>query len=395
MTAGQPEPSRTELAGWLGVSLLLHLALFGAVMSLARLAPPMIVQRRGEPLFVELPNLDRPAPRGNPAERSKEAVRPRRAAASTQASRGVPPAPAAREAPRSAPPAIKEMPAQEPRVASLPKPEAAPTPPPPAVRERAEPLPRPESRPPRPEVAARPAAPESPSDEPRPEERLAKPQAPPVPAAPKERPELVAPPPPRPAPDTRVAKPEAPVPPATREAPNLAQAPEPRVAALPKPEPPASAPSAGAPASAPTGDRLAALRPHAPGGGLRDGRGGIEGEPIPLDSKDPKYTDYLEKLRRAIKDKWAYPREAAEQNIGGQLVLEFGIAKDGHLRFIELRRSSGVPVLDDYAMNAVKLASPFPPVPDQMSRAGIPVMAVFNYIIDVDRSRGALYNFLR
>jgi hypothetical protein len=52
-------------------------------------------------------------------------------------------------------------------------------------------------------------------------------------------------------------------------------------------------------------------------------------------------------------------------------------------------------VLDDYAMNAVRLASPFPPIPDQMSRGGIPVMAVFNYIIDVDRSRGALNNFLR
>jgi TonB family protein len=150
----------------------------------------------------------------------------------------------------------------------------------------------------------------------------------------------------------------------------------------------APAPTETEPAAA--GDRLAALRPHPPGGGLVGGRGGIEGEPIPLDTKDPKFGDYFERLRRAIQEKWLYPREAAEKNIGGQLVLEFGIARDGQLRFIELRRSSGVAVLDDYAINAVKLASPFPPIPAGMGRSGIPVVAVFNYIIE-----GSLYNFLR
>jgi protein TonB len=139
------------------------------------------------------------------------------------------------------------------------------------------------------------------------------------------------------------------------------------------------------------GDRLAALRPGVRGGGLRDGRAGIEGEPVPLDTRDPRFGDYFERLRRAIKEKWSYPREAADKNIGGSLVMEFGIAKNGHLRFIEVRRSSGVAVLDAYAVNAVKLASPFPPIPDEMSRTGIPVVAVFNYIIDI----GSLTNFLR
>src|SRR5207245_5231319 len=138
------------------------------------------------------------------------------------------------------------------------------------------------------------------------------------------------------------------------------------------------------------GDRLAALRPHPPGGGLVGGRGGIEGEPIPLDTKDPRFGDYFERLRRAIQGKWLYPREAAEKNIGGQLVLEFGIARDGQLRFIELRRSSGVAVLDDYAINAVKLASPFPPIPDGIGRSGIPVVAGVDYITE-----GSLYHFPR
>jgi protein TonB len=390
MTVGQPEPARRELAGWLGLSLLFHLALIGAVLLLARLTPSMVAQKRGEPLFVELPNVEEPAPRGNPAERSREEARPRGAPAPSRGSSGAPPAPAVKAARPAPPPPIKEMPPPEPRVASVPRPETSAPPEVPAPSERAAPLPRPEPRQAKPDAPPARPTPEAPGELPRPETHLAKPQATPAPAAPKERPALAPPPePPRPVPDTRVARPETPVPPATKEAPSLA--PEMHLATPPAAP---SAPSAGAPA-APPGDRLAALRPHARGGGLRDGHGGIEGEPIPLDSKDPKFSDYFEKLRRAIKEKWAYPREAAERNIGGQLVLEFGIAKDGELRFIELRRSSGVPVLDDYAMNAVRLASPFPPIPDQMSRGGIPVMAVFNYIIDVDRSRGALNNFLR
>ena len=78
-------------------------------------------------------------------------------------------------------------------------------------------------------------------------------------------------------------------------------------------------------------------------------------------------------------------------SLGGKAFPSYvAFAKDGQLRFIDLRRSSGVTVLDDYAVNAVKLASPFPPIPDAMSRTGIPVVAVFNYIIE-----GSLYNVLR
>jgi periplasmic protein TonB len=227
-----------------------------------------------------------------------------------------------------------------------------------------------------------PAEPEKPDRLPSSAPRLATPEPHAPASAPKELP--------APAPSPTVPKPESnsltartPVPLETKEPPSEAVAGASPGSTGPPPTP-APAEAGG------TVDRLAALRPHPPGGGLTGGRSGIEGEPVPLDTKDPKFSDYFERLRRAIKEKWSYPREAADKNIGGQLVLEFGIAKDGQLRFIELRRSSGVVVLDDYAVNAVKLASPFPPIPDEMSRTGIPVVAVFNYIIE-----GSLYNFRR
>jgi periplasmic protein TonB len=352
MTASAPKPWRRGFSVSVVLSVFLHVALLAAVLLLLRHSPRLVL-KRGEPLFVELRNLPGPAPKGNPAERSR--------AAAAREARAIPPAPAGAERPPVTPPAIREMPASTPRVASVPRPEAAPIPP---ARERAPLLPRAEPRGPRPETPL-------PSAERDKADRLPPAAAPPAakvePPAAKELP-AAAPPRPEPSP----ARPPA-------EAP--AEAAAGRVAG-PTPVP---VPSTGA-----VGDRLAALRPHAPGGGLIGGRSGIEGEPIPLDTKDPKFSDYFEQLRRAIKEKWSYPREAAEKNIGGQLVLEFGIAKDGQLRFIDLRRSSGVSVLDDYAVNAVKLASPFPPIPDAMSRAGIPVVAIFNYIIE-----GSLYNVLR
>ena len=128
------------------------------------------------------------------------------------------------------------------------------------------------------------------------------------------------------------------------------------------------------------------------GGGLKGGRGGIEGEPIPLDTPEPKFQDYFNQIRERIKSKWIYPYEASSRGIEGELLIEFGIAKSGELQFIERRRSSGVEVLDDYAMRAVQLASPFPPVPDSLSKGGLPINGTFRYHI---LTGGMINNYLR
>jgi len=128
------------------------------------------------------------------------------------------------------------------------------------------------------------------------------------------------------------------------------------------------------------------------GGGLKGGRGGIEGEPIPLDTPEPKFQDYFNKIREQIKRNWIYPREAGDRGIEGELMIEFGIAKSGELQFILLRRTSGVPILDEYALRAVKLASPFPPVPDGISKGGLPINGLFRYQIV---GASLLNNYLR
>jgi len=211
------------------------------------------------------------------------------------------------------------------------------------------------------------------------------PKAAPAPPAPS-----IPPAPPRAAPAPRPAPP-APAPPAVAKAepsPDaLVKTPEPRSAA-PETPPAESAHSEASPA-APSQPQVAVARPPASiwrhpggGGGLQGGgRGGVEGQPIPLDTPEPKYQDYFNKIRERIKSKWVYPRQAGERGIEGELLIEFVIAKDGRLEAIELRHSSGTAILDDAALNAVKLAQPFPPVPDDIAKASLAIHGQFRYQI--------------
>jgi len=222
--------------------------------------------------------------------------------------------------------------------------------------------------------------------------------APPTPSVPKAAPAPAAPRVAE-APKAPPAAPKSAEPaPAPKAAPS---APEPDQGQIAKaaPQPPAAQPQPPAPAADP---RVASAPPQPPpaaamfrrggGGGLKGGRGGIEGDPIALDTPDPKYQDYFRQIRERIQSKWIYPYEASSRGIGGELQIDFGIAKSGELQFIERRRTSGIELLDDYAIRAVQLASPFPPVPDAISKGGLPINGTFKYLI---QDSGLINNFLR
>ena len=68
-------------------------------------------------------------------------------------------------------------------------------------------------------------------------------------------------------------------------------------------------------------DRLAGLRLRRLGP-REPGRGGIEGEPVSMDSAEPKYRAYFAQLRRGISEKWMYPHEAGVKRQGGSLLIE-------------------------------------------------------------------------
>jgi outer membrane biosynthesis protein TonB len=301
------------------VSVAIHLLLLGSLLWLGGPStPPML--KRGEPLFVELPQGDEQAQRGGPASPAPSAPAPK-----------VQPAP---PAPRTAPPQAKSAPSR-PAPRMLEQPSVANAPPASAVPK----APTPVAEAPR--VAEAPAPPaESPASEP-----ARAPETPPREAAP--------------------------------------ASPAPRVAAVPAPREPLI-------------DSRSALRRGGPGpggaGGKGEGWAGIEGEPIPLDSTDPKYNDYLDRVRRMIKEKWGYPciKDAATGHCdykSARLVIVFGILKDGRVPMLEVAQQSGYEIYDDYAANAIKLASPFPPVPASLmatvtpGSAGVRIVAAFQYVL--------------
>ena len=63
-----------------------------------------------------------------------------------------------------------------------------------------------------------------------------------------------------------------------------------------------------------------------------------------------------------------YPDEARRQKLSGGLLLSVGINPDGSVYSIQVRRSSGFPVLDDAAIRIVRLAAPFAPFPAELKQ---------------------------
>jgi TonB family protein len=330
------DPAKRALVIAVVGSVLLHLVLLVALISFNKFGTPAQV-KRGEPLLVDLAP-DKPeekAPLGNPARPVEPPAEP---------------APKARERPAPAPKMAEAPPAPKlPPVAKAPAPPRAPP------AQKAPPSPQPAPEPPRQVAKAEPPAP--------------------VPKAP----ELSAP-----SPDALAKPPEAP----PQPSPPAAQAEAPRTLVPPPTVPPGPSGERASPqtqtalAKPPSPPAPSIFRhPGTEGGGLRGGRGGVEGEPIPLDTPEPKYQDYFNKIREKIKANWIYPREAGDRGIQGELLLEFHIAKDGRLEYLQLRSSSGAEILDRFAMNAVRLAQPFPPVPDDIAKRVLSINGLFRYQI--------------
>ena len=88
-----------------------------------------------------------------------------------------------------------------------------------------------------------------------------------------------------------------------------------------------------------------------------------------MHSHQPEDANYLAQWQRDIEiyGNKHYPKEALAQNIRGQLELLVGINANGTLHHITIRRSSGSNILDKAAINIVRRAAPFDPLPAEMA----------------------------
>ena len=125
-------------------------------------------------------------------------------------------------------------------------------------------------------------------------------------------------------------------------------------------------------------------------------RHGIEGEPILLaEPTEPGVSAYLEGVTRKILKNWAFPciknpESGACEYKTTSVAVEFGILRDGPVAYVEIRTPAGFPIYDEFAINAIKGASPFPPVPDVVMDRMKPgstsaaIRANFHYKVEAD-----------
>ena len=87
-------------------------------------------------------------------------------------------------------------------------------------------------------------------------------------------------------------------------------------------------------------------------------------------AQEYRFARYVEDWRVKIErlGELNYPQSARDQKIYGSLLLSVSIKSDGSVEKIELRRSSGHKVLDEAAINIVRLAAPYAPFPPDIAK---------------------------
>ena len=88
-----------------------------------------------------------------------------------------------------------------------------------------------------------------------------------------------------------------------------------------------------------------------------------------VNAKGVSWARYVEDWRLKIEriGKLHYPAEARTQGLFGNLELAVIIRADGQLQDVRLLRSSGHAVLDEAAVNIVRIAAPYPPFPPTLA----------------------------
>jgi protein TonB len=87
-------------------------------------------------------------------------------------------------------------------------------------------------------------------------------------------------------------------------------------------------------------------------------------------TQEYRFAQYIEDWRVKVEriGNLNYPEQARREQVYGKLQLSVSIKADGSVENIEVSRSSGHRILDAAAMRIVKLASPFSPLPPDITR---------------------------
>ena len=102
-------------------------------------------------------------------------------------------------------------------------------------------------------------------------------------------------------------------------------------------------------------------------------------ETVDLGSIDIKYTSYLKRIKKKIEGIWVYPQAAFEREEEGIAVIRFSIGEGGDLTASRILESSGHNFLDQGALDVVRSAAPFDPLPRELNISQLNIIARFQY----------------
>ena len=101
---------------------------------------------------------------------------------------------------------------------------------------------------------------------------------------------------------------------------------------------------------------------------------------LTFDTSEFRHRGYMRILKNMIESIWKYPKDAARNNRSGDLYIMFTIKRNGELGDVEILRTSGHRSLDMAAIQALKDAEPFWPLPDDWPEDSLEIKGHFIYL---------------
>lgn len=92
-------------------------------------------------------------------------------------------------------------------------------------------------------------------------------------------------------------------------------------------------------------------------------------------NKSIDWTSYMKDVEARIKSNWFPPKSDSTKTV----VITFVIGRSGSLISQKITQSSGMPMADKAASDAIKYSSPFKPLPSQYTKQSIPIEFKFDY----------------
>jgi TonB family protein len=89
-------------------------------------------------------------------------------------------------------------------------------------------------------------------------------------------------------------------------------------------------------------------------------------KPLWLNTADSRYVRYFSVIHKKVQPLWHFPRQLEARLEQGEVLVQFTILRDGRIKALKVKRSSGFPAFDRIAVSAVRKAAPFQAIPEDL-----------------------------